>query len=268
MAHLRSSRSGSETDAFAAQFDALKKQIVDAVKTLSAKHDDSVTKMHTLVDEKVAELKVAIEEVVSENVALKGEVVTLKEEVEHVKADLDAQRMKVNALQKDAYSTAFSLKSCNIVIYGIPEDNNERADQVVRAFLSDTIEVPIVDDILFKDVFRMGNPKKRRVHPRPLKVQMVCMPHKRAIMECYLAKRDGFIRDGYRLRDDLPLHARIFRKDAYPSFAKLKDAGYTPSFRLDTVRVKKSGDADNTATIFSDIRDLQDFCDNLAATNE
>ena len=255
-------------DTIKSQLSAMQKQIAELGKNLSAKHDDSITKIREHVDTKVAELGLSINAVVEENAALKGEVASLKDEVDTIKADLSSQRMQTTALQKDAHVNSFSMKGCNLVIYGMTEAANECGFQAVQAFLKDKIKVPNCDDILFKDAFRMGNPKKRRVHPRPMKVQLVCMPHKRAIMDCYLAKRDDFIREGYRLRDDLPLHARIFRKDAYPFFAKIKDAGYTPSFRLDTVRVKQNGAADNAVTTFNDVRDLEDFCNTLPAGGE
>ena len=251
------------------QFQNLNKHFEDAVSKISAKFDQAaqhqsdkldqaIIDMRESVDAKVSELRETVDSVVAENVDLKAEISSLKDTVSTTNADLDAIRSKVAALEKESLNTAFGIKGCNIVVYGIKEENNERPTNAVTDFLRETIELPNVDEIIFRDCFRMG--KKHQTRSRPMKVQLVSMAHKRDIMDLYISKRAGLINNGVRMRDDLPLTVRLFRKAAYPYFENLMRAGYTPSFRREGVRVKKNSDGNNIFQFFGVIENFVQFC--------
>ena len=234
-----------------AKFD---KSVIDQ----STQLEEAITEMRQSVDAKVSEMKETVDNVVAENVELKTEIAALKESATNTNEVLVAIRERVSALEKETLNTSFGIKGCNIVVYGIKEENQENPASAVKNFLRDTIALPNTDDIIFRDCFRMG--KKHTTRIRPMKVQIVSMSHKRAIMDLYISKRTALINSGVRMRDDLPLCVRIFRKAAYPFFENLMREGYTPSFRREGVRVKKTSDGEDTFQFFGDIDKFVHFC--------
>ena len=205
----------------------------DMEDTIKNAVKDCVGEMRTELDE----VKTEMGSIRQENDELKGTVEALKVEVEGLKAMVMKTDRGLEGLANEEKAITSTLKATNVVLYGVNEGDGENTMDVVKTTLTDVFGVANVENVMFRDIFRMGKANERRAHPRPVKIQMLTMSDKQKIMGAYLSKRKSFLDKGFRMRDDLPKSTRIFRSECYKYFERIMQAGHTPSFRDNAVRV-------------------------------
>ena len=230
---------------------AIRTAVTDAVK-------DSVAELKSELDG----LKNTVDVLASENTYLKDTVKDMRIEIDALKVKVDNTDRGLVGLSSEEKAITSNLKATNVVLYGVAEDENENVASVVNNTLGEEFGVDGVENIIFRDIFRMGkvDPKQPRTKPRPVKIQMVTMADKRKLMGAYLSKRKAFLDKGFRMRDDLPQKTRVFRAAAYKYFERIMSVGHTPSFRDNCVRIDLGNHVIRT---FYKVDDLVAFVNNM-----
>ena len=230
---------------------AIRTAVTEAVK-------DSVAELKSEVDE----LKNTVGVLASENDFLKDTVKDMRTEIDALTAKVDNTDRGLVGLSNEEKAITSNLKATNLVLYGVAEYDNENVASVVKKTLAEEFGVEGVENIIFRDLFRMGkvDPKHPRTKPRPVKIQMITMADKRKLMGAYLSKRKAFLDKGFRMRDDLPQKTRVFRAEAYKYFERIMSVGHTPSFRDNCVRIDLGNHVVRT---FYKVDDLVAFVNNM-----
>lgn len=161
-------------------------------------------------------------------------------------AELEAmvvgQQGTIGELMSEKMNSALNSKANNVVIFGLAEINTGSSQRPTPAeFYASTlkqIETKVgitVQDHHVNELFRMGPANVNR--PRPLKLKFVSQQKKAIFFSEYLKQRSVLMASGIRVRDDLPEEVRKFRREAYPSLARIYADGLRVKFWRDALVV-------------------------------
>lgn len=190
--------------------------------------------MHSLAD--MANMKVDICNQVKKDVdmiletKLNEKLLNLKTELAEVKSVVLDQKVKIKNLEKQNLQLEILAKKKNIIMFNVPESDNENTVESATKLIDSTIEEPVsTSDI--DSAFRLG--KQGNNKRRPILVKFMSERTRAKVLK----NVKNFVKNKISVYEDLPKCISDLRKKVSPLVKKLQKDGKKVYYNMDTFKV-------------------------------